>query len=63
MKEEETIFMFEVKDLDKNSVSLDKYKGKVSLIVNVASEWGLTDRNYKELVQLHEKYENGISYK
>ena len=32
------ILGFEVKDIDGNSVSLSKYKGFVSLIVNVASK-------------------------
>jgi len=30
--------------------------GDVTLVVNVASEWGLTKQNYNELVQLHAKY-------
>ena len=28
-------------------VSLEKYKGHVCIIVNVASKWGKTDVNYK----------------
>lgn len=32
------------------------YKKKVLLIVNVASKWGLTDLNYKQLVVLYNKY-------
>ena len=27
---------------------------KCVMIVNVATKWGLTDKNYKEMVQLHE---------
>ena len=32
-----TIFDFKVKDIDGNTVNLSKYKGKVTYIVNVAS--------------------------
>lgn len=35
-----------------NNVSMSKYKGMVLVIVNLASECGLTDRNYKELTIL-----------
>ncbi|GBG67743.1 hypothetical protein CBR_g871 [Chara braunii] len=49
---------FTVKDIDGNDVSLGDYKGKVVLIVNVASQCGLTNQNYKELVQLYEKYKD-----
>lgn len=31
-------------------------RGFVTLIVNVASKWGLTEKNYKELNELHAKY-------
>ena len=33
-----SILEFEVKDIDENVVSLSKYKGYVTLIVNVASK-------------------------
>lgn len=51
-----TIYEFHARDIHGNDVSLDKYRGHVCIIVNVASNCGLTDTNYKELVQLHEKY-------
>jgi len=44
------------KDIDGNEVSMDKYKGHVCIIVNVASKWGKTDVNYKQLVELYTKY-------
>ena len=31
-------------------------RGHVVLIVNVASKWGFTDKNYTQLQKLHEKY-------
>uniref|UniRef100_A0A383VFI9 Glutathione peroxidase n=1 Tax=Tetradesmus obliquus TaxID=3088 RepID=A0A383VFI9_TETOB len=44
------------KTLDGEAVSFDKYKGKVVLVTNVACFCGLTNSNYKELVQLNKKY-------
>lgn len=57
-----TIYEFNAKDIDGNEVSLDKYRGHVCLIVNVASKWGFTDKNYTQLAQLHAKYaeSNGL---
>ncbi|KAK4804131.1 hypothetical protein SAY86_003948 [Trapa natans] len=51
-----SIYDFTVKDIRGNDVSLDAYKGKVLLIVNVASKCGLTNSNYKELNILYEKF-------
>ncbi|XP_076667225.1 uncharacterized protein LOC143368411 [Andrena cerasifolii] len=51
-----TIYDFHARDIHGNDVPLDKYRGHVCIIVNVASNCGLTDTNYKELVQLYEKY-------
>jgi glutathione peroxidase len=53
---------FKMKNLEGKEVKLSDYKGKVVLIVNVASKCGLTDSNYKGLQQLHEKYaEKGLA--
>ncbi|CAN4100690.1 unnamed protein product [Withania somnifera] len=53
-----SIYDFTVKDIQGNEVPLSKYRGKVLLIVNVASKCGLTDSNYKELNVLYEKYKD-----
>ena len=39
---------------------LDNYvvDKKVYLFVNVATKWGLTDKNYKQLVQMHADYKD-----
>ncbi|CAM6097417.1 unnamed protein product [Calypogeia fissa] len=44
---------FTVKDINGEEVDLSKYKGKVLLIVNVASACGLTKANYTELTEIY----------
>ncbi|GKV22090.1 hypothetical protein SLE2022_073330 [Rubroshorea leprosula] len=53
-----SIYDFNVKDIRGNDAGLSEYRGKVLLIVNVASKCGLTNSNYKELNVLYEKYKN-----
>jgi glutathione peroxidase len=54
--EVQSIYDFIVKDINGNDVSLNAYRGKVLLIVNVASQCGLTQTNYKELTNLYNQY-------
>ncbi|KAJ7562738.1 hypothetical protein O6H91_03G082500 [Diphasiastrum complanatum] len=53
---EKSIHDFIVKDISGKDVDLSIFKGKVLLVVNVASQCGLTTGNYTELTQLHKKY-------
>ncbi|RIK82631.1 MAG: glutathione peroxidase [Planctomycetota bacterium] len=46
---------YKMQSLDGKEVDLAKYKGKVVMIVNVASECGLTPQ-YEQLQALHKKY-------
>lgn len=52
-----TVYDFIVKDIDGKDVSLSQYKGKVLLIVNVASLCGNTPQ-YKDIEALYEKYKD-----
>jgi glutathione peroxidase len=52
-----SIFDFTMKDIDGKDVSLGLYKGKVLLIVNVASLCGNTPQ-YKDIEALYEKYKD-----
>ncbi|CAF0924598.1 unnamed protein product, partial [Didymodactylos carnosus] len=52
-------YSFTVKDWQGNDVSLEQYRGKVSLVVNVASECGFTDSHYEGLVGLQQKLNTG----
>ncbi|XP_074333593.1 putative phospholipid hydroperoxide glutathione peroxidase [Apium graveolens] len=54
----QSIHDFTVKDGKGNDVELSKYKGKDLLIVNVASQCGLTTSNYTELAELYQKYKD-----
>ncbi|OWR45009.1 juvenile hormone epoxide hydrolase protein 3 [Danaus plexippus plexippus] len=56
VKEPQTIYDFTVRDIHGREIKLDKYRGKVVVIVNVASQCGLTDTNYHQLNELHDKY-------
>lgn len=51
----DSVHEFKMKSIDGKEVDMAEFKGKVLLIVNVASECGLTPQ-YEQLQALHEKY-------
>jgi len=51
-----SIYDFTAKDTFGNEVSLDKYKGKVVLVVNIASKCGFAKNDYAAITELKEKY-------
>ncbi|KAJ1433045.1 Thioredoxin-like superfamily [Sesbania bispinosa] len=58
---EKTIYEFTVKDAKGKDVSLSTYRGKVLLVVNVASKCGFTNSNYTQLTELYSRYkDNGL---
>ena len=52
-----SIYDFSVKDIDHQEISLEKFKGKTLLIVNVASRCGFTPQ-YTGFQNLYEKYKD-----
>ena len=55
------LYDIEVKNIDGNTIKLEKYKNRVMLIVNVASKCGFTNQ-YTGLEKLHETYfDDGLS--
>lgn len=53
-----SVYDFTVKDIDGKDVSLASFKGKVLLIVNVASKCGLTEGSYAGMKELYGKYKD-----
>lgn len=53
----ESVHEFKVKSIEGKEVDLSEYKGKVLLVVNVASECGLTPQ-YEQLQAVYEKYKD-----
>lgn len=54
---ERSMYEFTMKDIDGNDVKLEKYKGSVLMLVNVASKCGLTPQ-YTALQATYEKYKD-----
>ena len=52
-----TVYDHELLDIDGEKTSLSAHKGKVLLLVNVASKCGFT-RQYKGLEELHQQYKD-----
>jgi glutathione peroxidase len=54
-----SIYDHQVKNINGKDVSLSDYKGKVLLVVNTASECGLTPQ-YEGLEELYKKYKDNL---
>ena len=54
---DDSVYDFQIKDIDGNDTTLAEYKGKVLMIVNVASKCGYTPQ-YEGLQAIYEKYED-----
>ena len=55
-KNAKSIYEFTANNLQGEPISLEKYKGHVCIIVNVASRCGHTKSNYEQLVKLYDDY-------
>lgn len=51
-----SIYDFTVKDTYGQDVSLDKFKGNVVIVVNIASNCGLAKSQYAKMMELRTKY-------
>ncbi|CAG7820392.1 unnamed protein product [Allacma fusca] len=57
-----SVYDFSYVDIDGKEQSMGRYKGRVLIVVNVASKCGYTKANYEQLQSLYEKYnEKGLS--
>ena len=54
---EKLAYDFQFKDLDGSALNLSEYKGKVIIIVNVASQCGFT-KQYEDMQNIWEKYQS-----
>lgn len=57
VEKSQSVYDFKVNTIDGDEISLSEYKGKVLLIVNVASECGFTGQ-YEGLQKLYEEYKD-----
>jgi glutathione peroxidase len=48
------------RDIHGNDVSFERFKGKVVYVVNVASQCGYTESNYRQIKDLQKYYEDGL---
>jgi len=55
------VYDFTVKDLDGSDVKLDKYKGKPSVITNIATNGMLSETNLKALQGLYDCYNGKLN--
>lgn len=53
---EKLAYDFKFKDLDGSALNLSEYKGKIIVVINVASQCGFTNQ-YKDMQKIWEKYQ------
>lgn len=58
--EKQTVFDFKLKDYRGNEFSLDVFKGKVMIIVNVASKCGLSETSYRKMKEILDVHKNKV---
>ena len=46
------------RNMSGKEVPMSTYKGDVCLVVNVASQWGLTKKNYTQMAKISDEYKN-----
>jgi len=56
VESEMSIYDFKYVDIDGKEQSMEKYRGHVLIVVNVASKCGYTCVNYQQLTELYNKY-------
>ena len=56
-KYEKLAYDFEFKDLDGSQIKLSNFKGKILVVVNVASQCGFTNQ-YEDMQEIWEKYQS-----
>ena len=56
-KSEQTVYNFSFNDIQEKKYLLSQHKGKVLMVVNVASQCGFT-KQYEDLQKLHEEYKD-----
>ena len=54
---DDRIYQFTVEDINGKDINMSKYQNLVLIIVNVASAAENTDRDYEQLQELYEKYQ------
>ena len=52
----QSLYEIKVTDMDSREVQMSEFRGKVLLIVNVASKWELTSNTYAQLISLYSRF-------
>jgi len=52
------VYGFSFTDIDGHEQSMQRYQGKVLIVVNVATKCGYTEGNYAQLQEMYDKYKD-----